>query len=260
MSRVPTPFHTTDTNKKEQKHDSQVIGHALSALVNLMFRSDANRGLAEECGATQPTITIMDAVDDEGALVQVQRVKVERMAAMREWRSRERERKEGRAELGKRQHRSRGEGVEMAKGEGYGHVVNRRRPELSCGIPVSPTCRRNLEQFTAGIPPISLSLAPQHSRPGCCRCVHTSLSRSFSIPCQNVRYVPAAAFPLLAVLAVEVKACLALANMAYVNQFAALRLLEAGADKAACDLIRDSDKTRHSDVLEAVRFFYYWFS
>lgn len=40
--------------------------------------------------------------------------------------------------------------------------------------------------------------------------------------------------------------------MAYGNQFAALRLLEAGADKAACDLIRDSDKTRHSDVMEAV--------
>lgn len=40
--------------------------------------------------------------------------------------------------------------------------------------------------------------------------------------------------------------------MAYGNQFAALRLLEAGADKAACDLIQDSDKTRHSDVVEAV--------
>ena len=48
------------------------------------------------------------------------------------------------------------------------------------------------------------------------------------------------------------KACFALANMAYVNQFAALRLLEAGADKAACDLIQDSDKTRHSNVMEAV--------
>lgn len=53
----------------------------------------------------------------------------------------------------------------------------------------------------------------------------------------------------------EMQACLALANMAYVNQFAALRLLEAGADKAACDLIKDSDKTRHSDVMEAVRLF-----
>lgn len=40
--------------------------------------------------------------------------------------------------------------------------------------------------------------------------------------------------------------------MAYRNQFAALRLLEAGADKAACDLIQDSDKSRHSDVMEAV--------
>lgn len=40
--------------------------------------------------------------------------------------------------------------------------------------------------------------------------------------------------------------------MAHGNQFSALRLLEAGADKAACDLIRDSDKTRHSDVMEAV--------
>eukprot|EP00903_Cladosiphon_okamuranus_P006097 g6007.t1 len=94
----------------------QVIEQALSALVNVMFRSDANRGLAEECGATLPTITIMDAADDEGVLVQ---------------------------------------------------------------------------------------------------------------------------------------ACLTLANMAYGNQFAALRLLEAGADKAACDLIRDSDKTRHSNVAEA---------
>lgn len=36
-----------------------------------MFRSDANRGLAEECGATPPTITIMDAADDQGVLVQV---------------------------------------------------------------------------------------------------------------------------------------------------------------------------------------------
>lgn len=36
-----------------------------------MFRSDANRGLAEECGAALPTITIMDAADDEGVLVQV---------------------------------------------------------------------------------------------------------------------------------------------------------------------------------------------
>ena len=42
--------------------------------------------------------------------------------------------------------------------------------------------------------------------------------------------------------------------MSFGNQFAALRLLEAGADKAACDLIRDSDKTRHSDVAEAVRY------
>lgn len=48
------------------------------------------------------------------------------------------------------------------------------------------------------------------------------------------------------------QACLTLANMAHGNQFAALRLLEAGADKAACDLIRDSDKTRHSNVMEAV--------
>lgn len=47
------------------------------------------------------------------------------------------------------------------------------------------------------------------------------------------------------------KACLVLANMAYVNQFAALRLLEAGADKAACELIQNSDKTKHSDVMEA---------
>ncbi|CAN0489451.1 unnamed protein product, partial [Laminaria digitata] len=47
------------------------------------------------------------------------------------------------------------------------------------------------------------------------------------------------------------KACLTLANISFGNQFAALRLLEAGADKAACDLIRDSDKTRHSDVAEA---------
>ncbi len=36
-----------------------------------MFQSDANRGLAEECGATLPTITIMDAADEEGVLVQV---------------------------------------------------------------------------------------------------------------------------------------------------------------------------------------------
>ncbi|CAN0230925.1 unnamed protein product, partial [Hapterophycus canaliculatus] len=59
--------------RKEDRVTVQVIGHALSALVNLMFRSDANRGLAEECGATDPTITIMDAVDDEEVLVQVQR-------------------------------------------------------------------------------------------------------------------------------------------------------------------------------------------
>lgn len=50
---------------------TQVIGQALSMLVNIMFRSDANRGLAEECGVTVPTITIIDAVDDEGVLVQV---------------------------------------------------------------------------------------------------------------------------------------------------------------------------------------------
>lgn len=44
-----------------------------------------------------------------------------------------------------------------------------------------------------------------------------------------------------------------LSNIAFNNQYAALRLLEAGADIAACDLIQDSDKTRHSDVMEAVR-------
>ncbi|CAN0100954.1 unnamed protein product [Ectocarpus sp. 6 AP-2014] len=102
--------------RREDRVTEQVIGQALTALVNLTYRSDANRGLVEECGATLPTITIMDALDNEVVLVQ---------------------------------------------------------------------------------------------------------------------------------------ACLALANMAYLNQFAALRLLEAGADKAACDLIRDSDKTRHSDVIEA---------
>ncbi|CAM9399461.1 unnamed protein product [Ectocarpus sp. 12 AP-2014] len=102
--------------RREDRVTEQVIGQALTALVNVTYRSDANRGLVEECGATLPTIAIMDALDNEVVLVQ---------------------------------------------------------------------------------------------------------------------------------------ACLALANMAYVNQFAALRLLEAGADKAACDLIRDSDKTRHSDVIEA---------
>ncbi|CAN0411418.1 unnamed protein product, partial [Ectocarpus fasciculatus] len=102
--------------RREERVTEQVIGQALTALVNVTYRSDANRGLVEECGATHPTITIMDALDNEVVLVQ---------------------------------------------------------------------------------------------------------------------------------------ACLALANMAYGNQFAALRLLEAGADKAACDLIRDSDKTRHSDVMEA---------
>ncbi|CAM9873374.1 unnamed protein product [Pylaiella littoralis] len=102
--------------RKEDRVTLQVIKQALSTLVNVMFRSDANRGLAEECGAALPIITIMDAADDEGVLVQ---------------------------------------------------------------------------------------------------------------------------------------ACLALANMAYGNQFAALRLLEAGADKGALDLIRDSDKTKHSDVMEA---------
>lgn len=49
------------------------------------------------------------------------------------------------------------------------------------------------------------------------------------------------------------KACLALANVSFGNEFVALRLLEAGADRAICDLVRDSDKTRHSDVMEAVR-------
>ncbi|CAN0320770.1 unnamed protein product, partial [Ectocarpus sp. 12 AP-2014] len=101
--------------RREDRVTEQVVGQALTALVNVTYRSVANRGLVEECGATLPTITIMDALDNEVVLVQ---------------------------------------------------------------------------------------------------------------------------------------ACLALANMAYVNQFAALRLLEAGADKAACDLIRDSDKTRHSDVIE----------
>lgn len=49
------------------------------------------------------------------------------------------------------------------------------------------------------------------------------------------------------------QACLALANVSFVNQYAALRLLEVGADRAVCDLVRDSDKTKHSDVMEAVR-------
>lgn len=49
----------------------QVVGHALSMMVNVMYRSDANRGLAEECGLTAPTITILDAQSDEGVLVQV---------------------------------------------------------------------------------------------------------------------------------------------------------------------------------------------
>lgn len=48
-----------------------MIGQALSALVNVTFRSDANRGLAEECGAALPTIVIMNTADDEGVLVQV---------------------------------------------------------------------------------------------------------------------------------------------------------------------------------------------
>eukprot|EP00904_Undaria_pinnatifida_P004808 jgi/Undpi1/1457/HiC_scaffold_11.g04848.m1 len=105
-----------DGFRKEERVTVQVVEHALSMLVNVMFRSDANRGLAEECGVALPAIAVMDSVQEEGALVQ---------------------------------------------------------------------------------------------------------------------------------------ACLALANMSFGNQFAALRLLEAGADKAACDLIRDSDKTRHSDVAEA---------
>ena len=40
--------------------------------------------------------------------------------------------------------------------------------------------------------------------------------------------------------------------MSFCNYFAALRLLAAGADNVACDLIRSSDMTRHSDVVEAV--------
>lgn len=39
--------------------------------MNVMHKSDANRGLAEECGLTLPTIRIMDAVDSEFVLVQV---------------------------------------------------------------------------------------------------------------------------------------------------------------------------------------------
>lgn len=42
-------------------------------LVNVMFRSDANRGLAEECGVALPAIAVMDSVQEEGALVQVER-------------------------------------------------------------------------------------------------------------------------------------------------------------------------------------------
>ena len=45
-------------------------------LVNVMFKSDANRGLAEECGVALPTIAVMDAVQEEGALVQVSTVSV----------------------------------------------------------------------------------------------------------------------------------------------------------------------------------------
>lgn len=48
------------------------------------------------------------------------------------------------------------------------------------------------------------------------------------------------------------QACRTLANISFGNQYTALRLLEAGADRAACDLVRDSDKTSHSDIMEAV--------
>ncbi|CAN0501875.1 unnamed protein product, partial [Laminaria digitata] len=59
-----------DGFRREDRVTIQVIEQALSMLVNVMFRSDANRGLAEECGVALPTIAIMDAVQDEGALVQ----------------------------------------------------------------------------------------------------------------------------------------------------------------------------------------------
>ncbi|CAM9715093.1 unnamed protein product, partial [Sphacelaria rigidula] len=57
--------------RKEDRVTVQVAGQALAALVNLMHESAANRGLAEECGFTLPTITIMDAVDSDFVLVQV---------------------------------------------------------------------------------------------------------------------------------------------------------------------------------------------
>ena len=38
--------------------------------MNVVHWSDANRGLAEECGAAGPILTIMETVDDESVLVQ----------------------------------------------------------------------------------------------------------------------------------------------------------------------------------------------
>lgn len=54
-------------------HRVQVVERAFTTLVNIMHRSDANRGLAEECGTIGPTLTIMDTVDNEGVLVQARR-------------------------------------------------------------------------------------------------------------------------------------------------------------------------------------------
>lgn len=68
----PFAFNPTQPNPTLDK----VVEQALAMLVNAMFQSDANRGLAEECGVALPTIAIMDAVQEEGALVQVSSVPV----------------------------------------------------------------------------------------------------------------------------------------------------------------------------------------
>lgn len=54
-------------------HRVQVVERAFTTLVNIIHRSDANRGLAEECGTIGPTLTVMDNVDNESVLVQARR-------------------------------------------------------------------------------------------------------------------------------------------------------------------------------------------